>query len=762
MIWSPVTPEPDVKALVLTPDTLFRLSQFSIESDWFDHFSLPPEETRTKRVVIDDIVYLLQSDLETDETPIVVINLGEDGLFSETPSRSATLERIITAGRSVFTDSVSIPTGWKKHHEGSLFSILATSRNHGWKARIHFDIHPRGTKDLFAFSRSDETVDFEELDLHLDVYDQARSGLTEAVLTPYQPPAAQPGAGITLSHRLPHGFVQGATLEQWYDTKLTSEQRSFVDKPHDGPVRLRGAAGTGKTLSLVIKFLRDALVAESGDQPVKFGFLTHSFASVDLVTSIGESLDRHGLFHAPGKNVTLEVRTLYDLAHKNLNFELDQLDPLSLDGREGRRMQMELIEAALQESAASAISKSQFKDLTPELKARWDAVVAKTDNRLAAEIMNEFASVLDAEGIRSGEEKGERYAKDAAGRPAWLMELPLELDRRFILDTHRRYRRLLGEMNTLSVDQMIADFDSFLDSNRWDRIRSREGYDVLFVDELHLFTSVERQTLHKLIKHSVEDDGRRRRPAIFMAYDLKQSPRDTFADYWDGDHNLFGASTGLQGSELVKLERVFRYTPEIAEFLADLDASFPAINIPEEWDAYCGKAELDNGDLPTLTVYPDAVTLFRSVFNAAKEIARSKSGGGRRVAVLCASDEQFDTYLSAASGQFAGNHLPITSREPSSELRHAGKRFIFSMPEYVAGLQFDTVFLIHVDGVEAPIDASSGMRRRFISNIYLGASRAEKTLHLSACLARGGRSDILDISLDRHSLKELAPPVAKR
>jgi hypothetical protein len=750
-----------VKAVVLTPKTLFRLSQFSISAEWFDQFGLPEHDTGIKRVVVNDIVYLLESDLETDDGPIVIINLASDGVLADKTTRSATLERIITVGRSIYTDSVSIPTTWRKHQEGVIFSIQATSRDQGWRARVQFNIRPRGTKDIFVFSRLNETVNFADLNLHLDVYDAARGSLPDAILSPCEAASNNSRAGITLSQRLPQGFVQGATLEQWYSSKLTDEQRSFVDKPHDGPVRLRGSAGTGKTLSLVIKFLRDAIAAEKGDIPVKFGFLTHSFASVDLINSIGESLDTTGLFFAPGKRVKLEVRTLYDLAHKNLNFELDQLVPLSLDGREGRRLQSELIDTVLKETAASNVAAAQFKYISVDIRQRWTEAMSGHNKRFVAEVMNEFASVLDGEGVRFGEEKGERYAKGTRPRPSWLMPLTTEIDRRFILELHRRYRKHLGEMCTLSVDQMIGDFNSFLGSNRWDSIRNRDGYDVLFVDELHLFTSVERQALHKLTKRIIEEDGRPQRPPIFMAYDLKQSPRDTFATYGDGDQNLFSASTGLQGSELVKLERVFRYTPQIAEFLADLDATFPAIDVPGEWDAYSGKAELGNGELPQLTVFLDELSLFNSVFLEAHKLARSIDGGGRRVAVLCASEEQFDTYLGAASGQFAGKHLPITSREPSSELRHAGKRFVFSMPEYVAGLQFDTVFLIHVDASEAPMDSGDGVRRRFISNIYLGSSRAEKVLRISACMARGGKSDILDMALARESLVEIAAPNPK-
>lgn len=751
-----------MKALVLTPKTLFRLSQFAIYTEWFEYFGVPEDETSIKRVSINDIVYLLEPELDSDDTPIIVINLANDGVLSDRNSRAATLERIITVGRSIYTDSVTIPPGWRKYSEGRTFSIQATPRAHGWRARLHFEMQPNGSDDLFVFSLLNDTVDFPQINKHIEIYYSAKENLAEAVLAQYEPSPPESRAGITLSHRLPQGFVQGASLEQWYSTKLTAEQRSFVDKPFDGPVRLRGSAGTGKTLSLVIKFLRDALAAEAGDVECKFGFLTHSSASVDLITSIGESLDRSGLFYAPGKKVKLEVRTLYDLAHKHLNFELDQLVPLSLDGREGRRLQAELIETVMEEISNSSIASAQFSNVSDQIRGRWDALNAGDNKQLIAEIMNEFASVLDAEGIRSGEEKGEQYAKSLSGRPSWLMALPEEIDRRFILEVHRRYRKHLGDMRTLSVDQMIGDFNSFLDSNRWDRIRSRDGYDVLFVDELHLFTSVERQTLHKLIKRNMEDDGRPRRPPIFMAYDLKQSPRDTFASYGDGDQNLFSASTGLQGSELIKLNRVFRYTPQIADFLADLDATFPAIDIPGEWNAYSGEAELDNGATPDLTVFSDELSLFNTVFSEAQKRARSIQGGGRRVAVLCAGEEQFDTYLNAASGQYAGKHLPITSREPTSELRHAGKRFIFSMPEYVAGLQFDTVFLIHVDASEAPLDSSDGMRRRFISCIYLGSSRAEKALHISACQSRGGKSDILDMAIDRKSLREVPAPAIKK
>ena len=748
-----------MRAVVFTPTSLFRFGAFSIDRTWFEEFDLPRGVDGLKRVVIDQMVYLLETTLEDDDGEVIVINQeGEFSIFEASAASVTAFDRLSTVARRVYTTDVAIPITWRPHYEGAVWSIYAASRARGGGSRILFDTKPDGRQDLFVFARTNSVTDFDGVPRNEELYRKARERFTDAVLASAEASRQDvTRAGIVLSERLPQGFMPGASLEEWYSSKLTDEQRQFVDKSYDGPVRLRGSAGTGKTVALIVKFLRDGLDFEANNKKQSLGFVTHSHASVDLVRAICDTLDHSGLTHGTG-NCKLNILTLYELASDNLHFELNELTPLSLDGREGRRLQCELIQGTLIDMAKSRIIRSQFSDICSDLKKQWLAVAQGKDQYLVGRIMNEFASVLDAEGIRYGEERAERYARRHGRRPAWLMELNSEQDRRFVLEVHRRYRKLLGEMKTLSVDQMIADFDSFLNSNRWDRVRERDGFDALFVDELQLFTAIERQTLHKLIKPMHEEDGKPKRPPIFMAYDLKQAPHDTFTQYAEADNNLFSSSTGLQNADLVRLSKVFRYTPEIASFLEDLDASFPAIDIPGEWDAYAGEAHLDNGNKPELVVYKDNVSLFKAVFGEATKLAQKNPGGGRRIAVLCASEEIFDDYVRAAVAQYRGKILPITSREPATELRHARKRCVFSMPEYVAGLQFETVFLMHVDASEAPPEVGVGLRRQFISNIYLGSSRAEKTLRISASRSRGGASDILNLALDRKSLRQVPAP----
>jgi hypothetical protein len=52
---------------------------------------------------------------------------------------------------------------------------------------------------------------------------------------------------------------------------------------------------------------------------------------------------------------------------------------------------------------------------------------------------------------------------------------------------------------------------------------------------------------------------------------------------------------------------------------------------------------------------------------------------------------------------------------------------VLSMPEYVAGLQFDAVLLIDANAMLIP-QLGSGLNglQRFVSSVYLGASRAKR------------------------------------
>ena len=425
-----------------------------------------------------------------------------------------------------------------------------------------------------------------------------------------------------------------------------------------------------------------------------------------------------------------------------MQYERKSLKPLSTDGQEGKEFQALLIDDAIKGLLKN--TKFVVRDLgrcSPEI-AEWIRDPARR-NGLVAELMNEFACVIDAEGIRKGTAPADLYLHGS--REPWQMQLPRSEDRAVILDIHERYCAELERANVLSMDQMIADFNRYLLTHEWRQLRTKLGFDFVFVDEFHYFNRAERMTLHHLFRSKAASEGRL---PLFMAYDFKQAPNDAFLARIREDAGNTFKSVGAGETELVELTEVFRSTPEIANFLQNLDGSFPALDLPGEWGAYSSTSNEPHGEKPTLTVARSTAELVDEVFRRAQSFANKL--GGRHVAVLCMNDELFGKYLKF--GRIEGKYVPLTSRGDVAELKYAGKRCIFSTPDYVAGLQFDAVFLINVDKADLHEEDGIGKRRRFVSRCYLGASRARKYLQIVADAERGGAASILDGPLQGGSL----------
>jgi hypothetical protein len=75
------------------------------------------------------------------------------------------------------------------------------------------------------------------------------------------------------------------------------------------------------------------------------------------------------------------------------------------------------------------------------------------------------------------------------------------------------------------------------------------------------------------------------------------------------------------------------------------------------------------------------------------------------------------------------------------------------MPEYVSGLQFEYVFLIHADEADVTSEyLSEGAKRRYLSRVYGGAGRAVTNLKDSSSKERGGVSSVLSTPLNNGTL----------
>ena len=733
-----------IRALVIDQHALNSLGSAAIEDEWFKEFPLPPA-SGLKRVVIGDVCYIL-SPRADEESRLLIVKAGEGGTFDKAKSPRHAFDRIVHVALTQFESGISIPVKWRAYYADPYFSVYAQPEAICPKQRIYFKRTSKETGHLYVYALTDSVENIEDVPLDEAPVQITLGNYVEAVLS--SSTNQKDGAadfGIVLTEPLGKTLVGGFDLTEWYERRLTTEQRRFVDHNANTPVRLKGAAGTGKTVSMAVKCLRDLYKLDEKGADARIAFLSHSVALAhDVMPSIFTVLDPNMRWRNLD-STRLFLGSIYELAQDILQYERKELKPLSTDGHDGREFQAALIGDAIE--AALKNTKFARRDLrlcSPELASWIENPVQRRS--LIAELLNEFACVIDAEFIRKGTPAADSYIREQ--REPWQMPLHTEQDRRVVLDIHELYCLELERSRVLSMDQMIADFNRYLTTHEWRQLRDKCGYDLIFVDEFHYFNRSERMTFHSLFRS-------RANPGmglpLFMAYDFKQAPNDAFLGRKPEDPANTFKSVRAGETELVELTQVFRCTPEIATFLRDLDGSFPALDLAGEWGAYLPNSKEPHGSIPTLTIADSTTELVDEVFNQATAAANKQ--GGRHVAVLCMNDELFGTYLKL--GRISGKFVPLTSRDEISELKHARKRCILSTPDYVAGLQFQTVFLINVDKVDLSDDDGIGKRRRFVSRCYSGASRASKHHQVFCNAERGGAAHILDSSLASGSLKRV-------
>jgi hypothetical protein len=222
-----------MKAIVFTPSSITQFN--NIYPEWFQDYSLPGFTQGLKRVVVDEIVYIIEQNLECDTAPVVVINLtGEHPALSYENKRSVkVLDRIIRVA-TLCQGRTKIPYNWNSYHlpGGSRQSIYATSIRND-KSRINFDTNQSNEKALFVFSCTPTWVELETIHVPVDIYNFARSHLLEAIIQ------VPPEKIVEEIERYWNGgFINRFTLDEWYQRALTRQQQSFVDQEYDGIVGL--------------------------------------------------------------------------------------------------------------------------------------------------------------------------------------------------------------------------------------------------------------------------------------------------------------------------------------------------------------------------------------------------------------------------------------------------------------------------------------------------------------------------------------------
>lgn len=709
-----------------------------------------PNELRSMRITADaaatltridraDTAFVLHREDEKASPRIVLINYFSD-LIASVPDEalSSLLQRVHRASIESRRLPMHLPRDWREYHHDNFVAFFATPLLQG-NRRLIMETRPLNSDDCCFWELSsledmvwlhtftpDRRAYVDAVAEWNDAFDSAVAWFAK---TPAEPRTELLQRAVDLEAATFGAVTQYKTYTDWLPD-LTNKQRQFVEGDATQSTKLRGPAGSGKTLTLAMKLLREFYRSEDNGEHIRILFATHSWAVAEQVDGILHRLDERGIV------TKIDVLPLVTLAQYRLPRDrASDFTLLGEDSLSGKQLQLSRI-AEVVESIRSGDWLTLQSSVSKEFRNRVEAEKSSPVRAaLVWDLMNEFASVLSANGILPGVNAFRKYS--AIPRTPWMMPLVTETERRFVLRVYSEYVAAMRTERLLTTDQLINDYLNFLETFVWNLRRRDEGYDLIFVDELHLFSEQERLALQYL---SRDPDVY---PRMFMALDPRQSAMEVYAGYRDSRptaRESGEADRSLGEVRAVVLDQVHRFSPEVLAFLRHLNDQYPALDLGEEWELDLGSVSsaAPSGARPELHVHQTSANEISAVIAQAEAM----HGGIGRIAVLTLDPIQLPALQVAAESRGIRFCL-VAGRDDVAELRFQRKSIVLSAAEFVPGLQFARVIVCGISDPKTTVTNIGYRLRRFLSLFYLAVSRSEGAVHIHVNDEHGGVPEVI-------------------
>ncbi len=695
-------------------------------------------------------VNVIMTGEDTSDTPRVIVESGGSDLLSFVPRhlwsrRGEVFSRMASAADRSRTFPVVFPRGWNLFKRDNLLSFFAVPRGDEKSTRWIAEIGvPRpgdvmfwrtttaaSETDLEEFSQSTRgslpdidglwTRALDAAALH---FSQARRPLLADIEIELPPLVPVPD--------------RARSYEDWLEV-VSPDQRAFIEADTGQAIRLRGPAGSGKTLAITLKAIREANAAAASGSGERVLVVTHSWA---LAAQISDAIDLLG----SGRNLDIDVLPLLEVAQSILPSDRKDSSGLVLigdDSYSGKLAQLRQIVEVLEDFRTSDWITYRSK-ASDELRRRLDSDDEDARFALAWDLLIEFGSVIGASGIFPGAGAELRYINHS--RAQWMLPLGSNEDLRIVYRIYERYMTALEDRSLMTSDQLLADFLNYLETHAWNRQRRIDGWDMVFVDEFHLFSPLEREVLHYL------NNDVSAFPRVFMAFDPRQSPSHAFIGAAADDTR--SAPAEMQASAIggavrdLDLTTVHRFTPQILDLIKHVHLAFPTLDLGHDWDIDFSAVESvsEDGPKPISVLSSSREGEEIEIFNALQE---HYSKGRVALAVVDARQwRRYDdlTTQIAKSGKYQVSR--ITGRTDIEGIGYRSKGLVVGQAEYLAGLQFDTVLVAGTPAL-SPGSAGANDKTRILSALYLAISRAEKHVRIFASEEDGGVAEVIETAVER-------------
>lgn len=501
-------------------------------------------------------------------------------------------------------------------------------------------------------------------------------------------------------------------MDYWKEN-LTESQKKFVFSESHGPDILKGAAGTGKTLSLILRCVAQLDKAKNDNLQLKTILITHSTATrigiINLIASNGgaEYIDSEGL-------QAVTVTTLQEWCIGNLGNRIEATEYLDKDALESKQLQLLYISEALDDFLINDFSGAKSfisKDL--------ENFFAHNDRWSASIILQEEISTF-IKG-RSGEDLNTYISLERS-----KLSIPLrnEDDFKTIFSIFNKYQEKLILLNLFDSDDITLSALKEMTTPIWKRRRISNGYDIIYIDETHLFNINELSLFHNLLKPNSNN--------IIFTIDRSQGIGDATITSNDVTIELDASLANEHG-----LNAVFRSSENIINLASCVLASgallFQDLENPLHQSASGNPSSINEDScLPYILSKQTTNDMISSAFKLADHIAEKNSIEISDVLIIPCTDSLFSSLKTHAENNNKA-YFSIERRGDIIAVKNAKENgsYIIGGMEYVGGLEFTAVIIVGIDSDKFPIPSSyTGESSHFVNyssfnKLYVAITRAK-------------------------------------
>ncbi len=526
---------------------------------------------------------------------------------------------------------------------------------------------------------------------------------------------------------------------------LTANQKIFIEREVSGPERLEGAAGTGKTLTLILRCINTLKKQDASGSEMHLLFITHSISTKKNITDIFKSnFDQFEKFlNKSHSSVSITITTLQEWCINFLGSNIGSTEYLDRDAQDSKGLQLMYIEESFDK-----VMQEDFESYKLFCSPKFIHFFDKTSKKDILEMLQfEIGVIIKG---RANEDI-EKYKN----LPRIVNSIPCEKegDLNFLFLIYKSYQDMLRKTNQFDSDDIVLTALGQLNTPIWRRRREREGFTACFVDETHLFNFNELSVIHFLNKESQKDN-------IIFAIDKSQAVGDRGLV----DQDLFDllGFNQLQSESSFKLNTVFRSSPDIINLAFNVLSSGATLftnfeNPINKVQFNFTEEEEKKSSYPKYILKSNDDEIIETSFEEAERLRKNLNTQNSRILIVATTGlllNNLEQHAKKRNKPFES----LKSRGDQETVKAAVKRnrFLLAGIDYVGGLEFDAVIVIGVDKGRVPPNGT-GESYHFLNHawhnrMYVAITRAKYSIVLIGDKTRG-ESKLFKSSIENEILK---------